>query len=211
MNLVALDLDGTLEDSRDDMVAAVHRVRAKYGAAERASAAIRPHVNRGMPHLYRVCFDDCGGESVKDAYVADYLAHIADTTRLYEGIDDALSALGERATLVVVTNKPERLSDALLEALGVRRHFACVMGGDSAAAPKPSPLPLQVAAERVGFDAGAGRAVMVGDSTGDVRVARGFGAVAVWCAWGYVDAPEVEPDAVARRPADLPEVVGRFL
>lgn len=212
MNLVALDLDGTLEDSRADMVDAVHRVRAAYGVVARDDEAVRPHVNRGMPHLYRACFDDCGDvDAVRAAYTADYLAHIADSTRLYDGIAGALPRLAEMATLVVVTNKPEALSEALLEALGVRGHFACVMGGDSTAEPKPSPLSLRTAAERLGFDARVGRAVMVGDSAGDVKVARAFGAASVWCAWGYVEAPGVEPDAVARHPADLPGVVAGLL
>jgi phosphoglycolate phosphatase-like HAD superfamily hydrolase len=52
---------------------------------------------------------------------------------------------------------------------------------------------------------------MVGDSTGDVKVARAYGAACVWCAWGYADAPGLAPDVVARHPADLPGAVAGLL
>ena len=58
MTVIALDLDGTIEDSRQDMVAAVHRVRHRYGLPKRQDLDIVGHVNRGMPHLYSVCFSE---------------------------------------------------------------------------------------------------------------------------------------------------------
>ncbi len=73
MKLVCLDLDGTLEDSRDDMVAAVERVRGRLGLAARPDALIRPNVHRGMPHLYSACFDEITDQAaVRDAFEADY-------------------------------------------------------------------------------------------------------------------------------------------
>src|SRR5690606_9300508 len=102
--LVALDLDGTIEDSRDDMVAAVQRVRARFGLAARPDEEFRPHVNAGMDHLYRSCFADLlqrGGllGEITGAYEADYLAHIADATRLYDGMAEVLAELAGRAAL----------------------------------------------------------------------------------------------------------------
>ncbi len=214
MNLVALDLDGTLEDSRADMVAAVRRVRSSFGVPARPDEAVTPHVSRGMAHLYRVCFDDVSpGEvgAVQDRYEADYLEHIADTTSLYDGIAGALAELATVATLAVVTNKPERHARALLDALGIGHRFATVVGGDTTPETKPSPLLLSAAAEQVGWQVGQGAVVMVGDSTGDVRLARAFGAPSVWCAWGYVDAPGEAPDLTARTPAELPQVVSAAL
>lgn len=216
--LIALDLDGTLEDSRDDMVAAVQRVRAAFGLPDRPGESFRPHVNRGMPHLYRVCFEELLADpsahaAAQEAYVADYSAHIADSTRLYPGMEGALAGLYELGALAIVTNKPEGLSDRLLRALGVRDRFAVVIGGDSCAEPKPSPMPLRVAAERVGVPPPREgeqppRVFMIGDSAGDVRCGRAAGARVIWCAWGYVDEPgELEPDVTARAPGDLPGLV----
>ena len=216
--LIGVDLDGTLEDSRDDMVAAAVRVRAELGLPQRQDALLRPWVNAGMDRLYRACFDDYLAQgdaserlcTVREAYEADYLAHVAVSTRLYDGMAEALQALLRLGALACVTNKPERISRKLLDALGVGSLFRAVIGGDSCAQCKPDPVMLRAAAEVCGFAPEHGRAFMIGDTAGDLRLARAFGATGVWCAWGYVaalGASDPVPDAVARAPAELPVIV----
>lgn len=219
--LIALDLDGTLEDSRADMVAAVQRVRAALGLVARPDAGVRPHVNAGMDALYRACFDDflAGGDAsarykrVRDAYEADYHEHIVVETRLYAGMQAALDALASVGRLACVTNKPERLSRRLLDVLGVAPLFGAVIGGDTCAESKPSPLMLEEAARRIGFQptpVGATKspAFMIGDTAADIRMGKAYGATTVWCAWGYAAAPpEPAPDHIAQTPADLVEIV----
>lgn len=206
MTLITLDLDGTLEDSRADMVAAIHRVRAGFGLLPRSDAAVRPWVSKGMDNLYRRCFDellvqgDARYGEIRAAYEADYLAHVADTTRLYAGVAEVLPRLAARATLACVTNKPEHISRALLATLGVADHFATVVGGDSCSAPKPDPVMLRTAVERTGA---TGPVFHCGDSNGDMVLARTFGATSVWCAWGYYDALEEPFDRQATVPSDL--------
>lgn len=216
-HLIALDLDGTLEDSRDDMVAAVLRVRAALGLSEQpgdSADRFRPHVNAGMDQLYRSCFADfltAGGAlaDVRAAYEADYLAHIADATRLYPGTAAALAELAELGRLACVTNKPERLSIALLAALGVGDLFAAVIGGDTCPEGKPSPIVLAEASRRIGR---TGAAVMIGDSVADVRCGMSFGASTIWCAWGYASSPDpAAPDHTAASPAELPALVRQLL
>ncbi|HKU37976.1 MAG TPA: HAD hydrolase-like protein, partial [Polyangiales bacterium] len=148
--LIAIDLDGTIEDSRNDMVAVAMRVRDELGLPARADELLRPHVNGGMEALYRACFDDYlwpGDDNrlfvVQAAYEADYLANVAVETRMYPGMADALAGLARRGALVCVTNKPERISRRLLEALGVLELFSTVVGGDSCPQNKPHPIMLQ--------------------------------------------------------------------
>lgn len=217
--LLALDLDGTLEDSRADMVASVARVRARFSACERAYDDVVPHVSRGMTALYLACFDDvlagaaAGSarfDEVRQAYEQDYLEHVAVHTRLYDGIAAALCELSALGRLVVVTNKPEHISRRLLAALSVQERIEHVIGGDTLAVEKPDPLLLTAAQERL-FEGEQRqeplRAVMIGDSVGDVRMGRAFGAVTVWCAWGYVREPPEMPDHVAEHPRDLAKIV----
>jgi phosphoglycolate phosphatase len=213
-HLIGIDLDGTIEDSRNDMVAAAVRVRRQLGLPARADELLRPHVNGGMEQLYRACFDDFidrAHESrlqiVQQAYEADYLANVRVDTELYDGVADALHGLARLGMLVCVTNKPERISRALLDALGVADVFSSVVGGDSCAQAKPHPIMLQTAALRCGFDRARGSAFMIGDTNADIQLARAFGAHAIWCAWGYVSAPSVAPDAQARTPYDLVNLV----
>lgn len=217
MNLIGFDLDGTLEDSRNDMTAAVQRVRTGLSLAPRADAAIRPWVNRGMDQLYRACFDDYfnGDESrlaaVRERYEADYLANVAHETALYPGIADSLARIAERGRLAVITNKPERIAARLLEVLGVGKHFSAIIGGDTCPKGKPDPIVLSEAAARCGFAAGPSRSVMIGDTAADLLLGRAFGAATIWCAWGYLDRPGEQPDFVAADPAQLPDLVERAL
>jgi 2-phosphoglycolate phosphatase len=209
-HLIGIDLDGTIEDSRNDMVAAAVRVRRELRLPPRADELLRPFVNGGMEQLYRACFDDYlgpGDESrlrtVQRAYDADYLAHVQVDTKLYDGMADALHGLARVGLLVCVTNKPEKISRALLDALGVGDVFSSVVGGDSCAQAKPHPIMLETAAERCGFDRARGTAFMIGDTNGDIQLARAYDARAIWCAWGYVSAPSQAADAQARHPSEL--------
>jgi phosphoglycolate phosphatase len=215
--LIALDLDGTLEDSRDDMTAAARRVRAQLGLPARDDGALRPWVNGGMDQLYAKCFDDFIGSgdaaqrtaTVREAYEADYMAHVAVATKLYGGIAPALAELRRLGQLACVTNKPERISRHLLDTLGVGELFGTVVGGDSCAQAKPHPMMLSAACERLGFDPRAGRVFMIGDTAADLQLARAFGATGIWVAWGYVASLDPAPELQARTPGELPAIVER--
>ncbi len=211
--LIAVDLDGTLEDSRLDMIAAVHRVRSRFRLPTKADDAIRPWVNQGMEQLYRNCFDDYVTDDaryaqVESAYETDYSANVAVHTRAYPGIPKALAALKEHGRIVVVTNKPDAIAKRLLEALRLDSLVSDVVGPDCGAV-KPNPLMLQTAAARIGLSAtnGDNRAFMIGDTAGDIKMGRAFGATTVWCAWGYMQEPGETPDHIARAPKDLPELI----
>jgi phosphoglycolate phosphatase len=214
MKLIGLDLDGTLEDSRLDMVAAAQRVRAAFGLAARPDDALRAHVNAGMDQLYRACFDDyiegANAEryaSVQRAYEADYLANVAHETRLYPGMHEALHELAGLGTLACITNKPERISRRLLEALGVSQLFSAVVGGDTGPHSKPHPSMLEAAAISCNFDRQRGQVFMIGDTNADIQLGRAFGARCVWCAWGYADSIHESPDFRASTPGELPRIV----
>lgn len=215
--MICLDLDGTLEDSRRDMAAAVHRLRKALGLPARSGEMIFPWVNQGMDQLYRSCFDDylkaneAGYAEVRLRYEADYLENAAVETRLYPGIAGALKHLSRLAPLIVVTNKPERISRRLLDLLGVGAFFTDVIGGDTCGATKPDPLLLKEASRRCRFDPARGRAIMIGDTAADIKMGRAFGAATVWCAWGYVHEPGEPPDCIAPSPEVLPGLAQTLL
>jgi phosphoglycolate phosphatase len=217
--LICLDLDGTLEDSRRDMVAVARRVRAQLELPARSDEALLPWVNKGMDQLYRVCFDDYirPGEAklteaklteVRKLYEADYFDHVAVETQLYPGMAQAVEELATLGVLACVTNKPERISWRLLEVLGISKHFMIVIGGDTCPRGKPDPMVLEAAARRCGFEKKPERTLMIGDTAADLAMGHAFGATTIWCAWGYVDQPVDErPDLIAHTPDQLPELV----
>lgn len=202
--LLCFDLDGTLEDSRADMVAAIQQVRSDLNLEARSDEALVPWVSKGMPKLYANGFDDVDETlrlEIPTRYAYAYEKIIVQQTRLYDGVYTMLEALNSVVPMVVVTNKPERLSRLLLEKLGVLKYFKTVIGGDTFAFAKPNPGMLQGALEISGVE---GPCVMVGDSAGDVRMSQSYGATSIWCAWGYYEwLDDVQPDLIVQSPSEV--------
>lgn len=121
--------------------------------------------------------------STMQRYLEEYERHLLDSTCLYPGVRDALDSI-RWARLAVVTNKPERFSRKILNALGVGDRFCVILGGDSTAAGKPDPAPLHLAMERCG--ATAADTAMVGDSPVDIRAGKAAGVVT--CGIAYEEA-----------------------
>ena len=218
-----MDLDGTLEDSRLDLLESVNAVRVEMDLNELAPSQIKPNVIKGMEHMYRNCFPELfpGGarntgepehsvmEKIKFAFEADYGKHIAHHTKLYDGIIEALEELYEVATMAIYTNKPEQLSRKLALELGISKYFDFIVGSDTFPESKPSAKPMKQIAEDADYEPGKDAVFMIGDSGGDLEAAKNFNAVSIWCKWGYYDAPppEIEPHYKADRPAVLPELI----
>jgi phosphoglycolate phosphatase len=180
--LFLFDLDGTLIDSKGDIASSLNLALARAGLPHLPPARIAGFVGDGVRKLVeRSLREALGGEpgeplllQVMDFYLEEYGQHLLDTTRLFQGVEEALVRL-DWAALAVVTNKPERFSRQILDALGISRRFRLVLGGDSTRLRKPDPAPLLEAMERCG--AGPGDSVMVGDSPVDVQAGKAAGVV----------------------------------
>ena len=207
MRTLAFDLDGTLTDSAPDIAAAVNRMLAVRGLGPLSVPAVAAMVGDGLQPLIDRAFAAVGATPDENAgadYLADYESRVAEETKLYPGVADALDALrADGWTLAVCTNKPEHAARLLLTALGVIDRFSAIGGGDSFAAHKPNPIHLRSTIELAGGT--TERALMVGDHTNDVLAAAGCGVRTVFAGWGY-GRPGMETGAVAIA-HDLPEFV----
>jgi phosphoglycolate phosphatase len=106
--------------------------------------------------------------------------------------------------LAICTNKPEQATRRILAALGLERHFAAVIGGDSVPGrPKPDPAMVLAVVDRLGV--APDEAVMVGDAPNDVLAARAAGLPVLLRRGGYtaVPAEELGADAVFENFAEL--------
>jgi len=205
-----LDLDGTLVHSVPDLLASMNRLMAAQGLPPFAAPELTRMVGDGAAALVRRAMAARRREVTPadvEAFTADYTAHAAVASRLFDGIAEALQALaGEGWRMAVCTNKPERASRVLLEALGLLPLLAAVGGGDSFPVHKPDPAHLLATLHAAGGS--ADRALMVGDHRNDVAAAHGAGIPCIWAGWGY-GTPEMAAgaDARAERPEELPGVV----
>jgi len=211
-DVVVFDLDGTLVDSSADLAAALNHTLTAMGRPVTDLGTVRGLVGRGARVLIREGLA-LSGESndalVEEGYpifIDHYAAHIQDGTRPYPGVEAALDALKMAgAKLAICTNKPERLTNLLIAALGWQGRFDAIIGADTLAARKPDPAPLHEAIAR----AGGGRALLVGDSITDAETARGAGLPFVAVGFGFADRPVTElcADAVIDSYASLVETL----
>ena len=118
-----------------------------------------------------------------------YGARLSAETRLFAGMERVLAELARRALPAgIVTNKPARLTDALLGELGLAKRFACVVSGDTLSERKPHPLPMLHAAKLAGASPAA--CLYVGDAERDVQAAHAAGMRALVATYGYLGAEE---------------------
>jgi phosphoglycolate phosphatase len=127
--------------------------------------------------------------------LAYYEANICVLTKPYPGVIDALDALAAKGvTLGIVTNKIERFARTVLSELGLTDRFACILGGDTMAESKPSPMPIHEMVKMCG----GGRAAFVGDSIFDIQAGQAAGLPTIACSFGFLMQPveELGADAV---------------
>jgi N-acetyl-D-muramate 6-phosphate phosphatase len=209
LTVILFDLDGTLLDTAPDMVGALNSLRLENGLAPLPLAEVRAQVSHGSSRLVQSGFPEADTERfalLQRRFLDLYGARLAAETRLFEGMDGVLLELSRRGLAVgVVTNKPGRLTDALLEQLGLRARFACVVSGDTLKERKPHPLPMLHAAKLAG--AAPDACIYVGDAERDVQAAHAAGMRALVAVYGYLRTDEDWPawggDGFIERPADL--------
>jgi phosphoglycolate phosphatase len=192
IRFLVFDLDGTLVDSRRDLADAANELLESAGAPPLAIDAVAGMVGEGARLLVSRVLAARGVETdVDDAlerFLGFYDRRLANHTRPYPGVVSTLEALAARASLAVLTNKPQQPTDRLLEALDLSRFFARAIGGDTPLGRKPSPAPLAALCREAGVD--PGETLMVGDTWVDVQTARQAGTRACYAEYGFGRPPD---------------------
>ena len=216
INLVIFDLDGTLIDSRLDLVHSVNAALRHIGRPELPDHVIASYVGDGAPVLIQRAL---GGEQVEDAvvrkglefFLSYYKAHKLDHTTVYQGITEALGSVqqsgnGNARKMAVLTNKPVHASRAIVQALGLGDFFQQVYGGNSFATKKPDPEGARQLLVENGVT--AERTVMVGDSHTDIETGRNAGLWTVGVSYGFAPQTlaDASPDVLVDHPAELAEL-----
>ncbi len=213
--LVLFDLDGTLADTAPDLVAPINAMRLAKGMEAMPFARLRPHASAGARGLIGaglgVTKDDPEFEALKADFLARYEDAMTVQTRLFDGMGELLDRI-ERAGIPwgIVSNKVERYVRRVVAALGLQHRAATVVGGDTAARPKPFPDPLLHALEQT--RTAAADALYVGDDLRDLQAARAAGMPMIAAAYGYVglESPPEQwgADAVVAGPAEIAGLIG---
>jgi phosphoglycolate phosphatase len=209
------DLDGTLVDTAPDLVAALNTTLAAAGQPPMAYALARNVVSRGAVGLLRRGLslgDDAPvPEDLRQQLLQHYRSDICTNSRLFIKLESLLNLVSNNGLVWgIVTNKPQALTQPLLEALNI--DTACVVSGDTLPERKPSPAPLLHAADLLGVPATA--CVYVGDARGDVEAAHAAGMAALAAAYGYIrpeeDVAAWGAEAVIQHASELEQELNRL-
>jgi phosphoglycolate phosphatase len=207
------DLDGTLIDSKMDLIHSVNATLTEMGRAKLSDEVISSYIGHGAPMLMSRAL---GGVAKEDElarglgyFLEYYEAHKLDNTYLYPGVSETLATLGEqKVAMAVLTNKPVKMSVRILEALGIAKYFRVIYGGNSFETKKPDPLGAKTILGEFKIK-NAAESMMIGDSEVDIQTARNADmiATAVNYGFGIHDRAEHPADIYLDHMSDLLEVV----
>lgn len=201
MYLLIFDLDGTLVDSKQDLIDSVNATRGFMNLAPLPGPAVARYVGRGAMALIQSALGDSAPaadvQKAHEFFIQYYGKHMLDKTALYPGVRESLDVLKDSGhTLAVLTNKPVRFSERMMERLGLGKHFVRIYGGNSFE-PKKKPDPVGIHALLSETGLAKERTIMVGDSSVDIRTARNAAVRACGVTWGF------QPETFVQEPPDF--------
>jgi len=212
-DLVLFDLDGTLVDTAPDMVATLHDMQRDHDYDLVPYDVGRSNVSNGALGLLRIGFPDLDLDQRQELvpeYIERYAERLCELSAVFSGIDSLLDRLDDIACpWGVVTNKPEHLTNPLIEQLGLADRSACTISGDTLPVRKPEPDPLLLGCDIAGVD--PHRSIYVGDAERDVEAGLRAGAATIVAAYGYIteddDPREWGADIIAPDTEELAQII----
>ncbi len=180
------DLDGTLIDSKRDLIFSVNAMLEEMGREQLHEDTISGYIGHGAPQLVGQALGNGATEAERERalkyFLAYYEDHKMDSTCAYPGVPEALEKLAA-FPMAILTNKPVRISVRILEGLGLAKYFRAVYGGNSFETKKPDPLGALTILRDLG--AAPAQAMLIGDSEVDVQTARNAGTFAAAVNYGF--------------------------
>lgn len=193
LSCVLFDLDGTLVDSAPDLLASLQKTLKGFGLAAADEAHVKPYISFGAAAMLKACLPPSVTETERAALLATLLSHyesnIAEHTVLFAGMAYTLATI-ESLGLPwgIVTNKRERYTLPLMDALQLSHRAACIISGDTAAKPKPFAEPMLEACKRAAVN--PSECVYIGDAQHDIAAGKNANMRTLVALYGYLNASD---------------------
>ncbi len=203
------DIDGTLMDTLDAIVAAMNAALEGFHVKPLTQAELRPLIGMPVPRQMDLLRGMQGPEveQITDLYYEHFMESVQRGLSLFPGVAETFPQLAEHPISTMTTR---RLQGArrMLEVCGIAGYFQAIVGGDEVSRPKPYPdLPLY-SAKALGLEPQA--CVVIGDAPVDILAGRAARMGTVAAAYGYGNPEalrEAKPSATIERFEELPAIL----
>lgn len=215
IDAVLFDLDGTLLDTAPDMAAALNCLLVEQQLAALPFDRLRPVVSHGSIGLVNVGFGEdlapARRKQLTERFLSLYEMALAVDTAMFDGVSELLDNIDQRGLpWGIVTNKPQYLTDSVLQQMDIFASAGCVISGDSLPQRKPHPAPLLHAAQLLNIN--PANCIYVGDAERDIQAGRAAGMLTLVAGYGYIHADETpdqwHADGMLNEPLDLSRWLG---
>lgn len=196
LRAVLFDMDGTLLDTAPDFIAVAQAMRQARGLSRIPDQRVRDVVSGGARAMVLSAFDvdplSEEFETLRLEFLERYQEHCAIESRLYDGMEQLLKEI-EQADLIwgVVTNKPLRFAEPIMQQLGLSTRSAVLVCPDHVSKSKPDPEPMLLACSQLGLEPST--TLFVGDDLRDIESGRAAGSRTAAVRYGYIH-PHDDPD-----------------
>lgn len=196
LRAVLFDMDGTLLDTAPDFIAVAQAMRLARGLERVPDQQVRDVVSGGARAMVLSAFEvdplSNEFELLRLEFLERYQQHCAVESQLYEGMAELLTEI-EQADLIwgVVTNKPARFAEPIMQQLGLAARSAVLVCPDHVSKSKPDPEPMLLACSQLDLDPAT--VLFVGDDLRDIESGRAAGSRTAAVRYGYIH-PDDNPD-----------------
>lgn len=172
-DLIIFDLDGTLIDSKVDLVNSVNFTRKQLNLNPLPDEIIFSYIGDGVQKLIQRAINETRNKSVfsraLDIFLGHYRDHLLDYTMVYPGVLEVLTKLDHKV-LGILTNKPLESTLAILTGLRIKERFCFIYAGNSFKQKKPHPVGINRILNETKIP--RHRTLMVGDSYIDMETGQ---------------------------------------
>lgn len=177
INTVVFDLDGTLIDSRADIISSVNKTLKNFNMPTHSPDIIAGYIGEGVELLIKRSIGEENAEHMKEAlsfYLETYNEECVKSTPLFPGVKKVLEELKRNnINIALATNKSNMFNEKILKHLGIYDYFDVIMGAESVKNRKPAPDVVFEILKRVNGD--IKNTLIVGDSKFDMLCGKNAG------------------------------------
>lgn len=209
--VVIFDWDGTIIDSIEHIAASLHQAAAELGFPTLEKAAYRNIIGLGIEEALKSLYPEANDSEIsafREAYRRYFFSREATPQQLFAGMHDVITDLRTAGQgRAVATGKSRHGLDSALQSSGLRSHFDITRCADETRS-KPDPTMLNEILHY--YNVGPDEAVMIGDTTYDLEMAKRIGMPSIGVRWGVHDDAAMAPHspiAIVNSVAELRKVL----